>query len=45
MREFVILFKHELKTLFPILSFGKKKKHDWFGAILSIALTVFVLGM
>ena len=45
MKEFIVLFKHELKTLFPILTFNRNKKHDWFGTILSIVLTVFVLGI
>ena len=45
MKEFIVLFKHELKTLFPILTFNRNKKHDWFGTILSIVLTVFVLGV
>lgn len=45
MSEFVVLFKHELKMMFPILSGGKKKKYDLFGMILSLLLTVAVVAM
>ena len=42
MREFWLLFKHELKMLFPLFGYNKKRKHDIFGGILSLALTAFV---
>ena len=42
MREFWVLFKHELKMLFPLFGYNKKRKHDIFGGILSLMLTVFV---
>lgn len=45
MREFLILFKHELKMLLPVLSFKKKKKYDFFGAILSLILIVGVAAL
>lgn len=42
MREFWVLFKHELKMLFPIFGYNRKRKHDIFGTILSLLLTLFV---
>ncbi len=42
MSNFLVLFKHELKMLFPILSIKEKKKHDILGTILSIILTLFI---
>ncbi len=45
MKEFAVLFKHELKMLFPILSYSKKKKFDWVGLLLSLALSVIILGV
>lgn len=41
MREFLILFKHDLKMLFPALSF-KRKKFDVFGILCSIILTLLL---
>lgn len=43
MREFLILFKHEIKMLFPVLSVTKKKKRDFFGALLSILVTLLLV--
>ena len=45
MREFIVLFKHELKMMFPILSYNKKKKYDLFGIVLSLLLTIAVATM
>lgn len=42
MREFWVLFKHELKMLFPVFGYNKKRKHDIWGSILSLLLTLFV---
>ena len=43
MREFLIIFKHELKMLFPMFNFKKNsKKPDVLGAILSLALTLLL---
>ncbi len=42
MREFMILFKHELKMLFPSIVVGKKKKYDIFGFVLSLLITLFI---
>ena len=43
MREFLILFKHEIKMLFPVLSVTKKKKRDFFGALLSVLVTLLLV--
>ncbi|MBO5910289.1 MAG: hypothetical protein J6Q15_02145, partial [Clostridia bacterium] len=42
MREFLVLFKHELKMLFPVFSCHKKKKFDFIGSLLSLVLTAFI---
>lgn len=41
MREFLILFKHDLKMLFPILNF-KRKKFDVFGILCTLLLTALL---
>ena len=41
MREFLILFNHDLKMLFPILNF-KRKKFDVFGILCTLLLTALL---
>ena len=43
MKEFLVLFKHELKMLFPILSFNKKRKYDYLGLLLSLLLSAAIV--
>jgi len=45
MREFLILFKHEIKMLFPVLNVTKKKKRDFFGALLSVLVTLLLVSV
>ena len=45
MSSFLVLFKHELKMLFPILSFNKRKKHDIVGTLFSVLLTLMLAGV
>ncbi len=40
MKEFLILFKHELKMQFPLIGFKRNKKNDIFGMLLSAALII-----
>ena len=44
MREFLILFKHEMKMQFPLqfLSKGRKQKPDIIGSLLSLLTTLLV---
>ena len=41
MREFLILFKHDLKMLFPILNL-KRKRFDVFGILCTLLLTALL---
>ena len=43
MKEFLILFKHEIKMLFPILGVAKKKKRYFFGTLLSVLVTLLLV--